>query len=260
MALVARNIVGWTANTDARVEHLYSPQTRWPMLHETFCKLPATFAISLEILREVQKKAQQTFGLRPIVVNPLTKKKRRTYRGIGLTTRPGSTDSRYEAVRFFQEDGTYISSAKSLGRAAIQPQPAQGVEFERMFTEANDVAPDLVQKICSMFPNWDVTKVRLLELQPEGVVPPHYDHPYYEQIRLHAVIETNPDVYWEVAGRQFQIPADGNLYWFDAGRVHSVYNFGSTPRTVLSIHLCPKQVHRSEHMDVNELLRTGRLW
>ncbi len=230
------------------------------MLHEAFHKLPEPFSIPMDLLRAALARARMTFGLEPIVVNPMTKKKRRTYRGIGLTARPGSSDSCYEAVRYFREDGTYISSAKSLGIAALQPPAARGVDFERQFTEPNSVAPDLVRRIRSMFKNWDVTKVRLTELQPEGVVPPHYDHPYYEQVRLHAVIETNSDVYWEVAGQQFQIPADGHLYWFDAGRIHSVYNFGSTPRTVLSIHLCPKQTLVPEQTDFNGLLRSGRLW
>jgi hypothetical protein len=54
---------------------------------------------------------------------------------------------------------------------------------------------------------------------------------------VHACIESNPDVVWEVEGEQFSIPCDGNFYWFDTGRYHAVKNNGLSPRVAFSINL-----------------------
>ena len=236
---IRRDIQGWTGGTEGRIAHLYRPHTDWPKLSEYFLKLPPAFDIPIDELRRCMKNVRKNFGLRPIIVDSKTGKKRRTYRGIGLTTRPHSNDPIYEASQYFNPEGDFVSSAKSLGLSGIEIPGSRSSLFEREFDVVNSVAPQLAESLKARFGRWVVTKIRIMELLPEGVIAPHVDHPYYEQIRLHAVIESNPNVFWEVEGHQFQIPCDGSLYWFDTGRVHSVYNFGDAPRAVLSLHLCP---------------------
>lgn len=240
---ISRDIVGWTAGTESRVEHLYAPHTKWDKLTKISSKLPDRFSLPIDDLLEQLMAIRSRFRFEPILVNPDKGKKRRTYRGIGLTSRTGSEDRLYEASRYFEPSGRLVSSAKSMGIAGVDRPDAKKVDFEREFSNTNEVAPELVRKIREKFSAWTLTKVRLMELHPEGRVAPHFDHPYYDQIRLHYVIESNSDVFWEVEGTQFQIPADGALYWFDTGRIHSVYNFGKTVRTVLSLHLCRNETH-----------------
>lgn len=253
--------MGWTAGTEPRVEHLYAPHTKWDKLSPSYTKLPDRFDIPIQELRECLNSIRARFQLEPILVDPSLGKKRRTYRGIGLTSRPGSEDRIYEASRYFGVEGVLVSSAKSMGITCLDHADSKKADFEREFCDANEVAPDLVLRIREKFKLWTLTKVRIMELHPEGRVAPHFDHPYYDQIRLHYVIESNPEVFWEVEGRQFQIPADGSLYWFDTGRIHSVYNFGKTVRTVLSLHLCPRpsDLGFSSALEFEENLRTGRL-
>ena len=237
---ISRDIVGWTANTEDRVASLYAPSTRWEKLPEWTCRLPDRFSIPVEDLRYQLDQVRSRFKIEPIIVDPETGKRRLTYRGIGLTSRSGSTDPIYEAAQFFSAKGEFVSSAKSMGYSGVSQAGSREAEFEKEFAYENEVAPDFVRQLRSLFKRWNLTKVRIMELHPEGRVAPHFDHPYYEQIRFHYVIETNADVFWEVEGHQFQVPNDGSLHWFDTGRIHSVYNFGETVRTVLSLHLCPK--------------------
>lgn len=236
-----RNCAGWTQGLGSRVEYLYRPTTEWDRLEKRFVRLPDKYARDLEAMRATVAAVRSCYSLESIIVNPVSGKRRRTYRGIGLTARPHSVDPLYEAVRYYSPEGSYQSSAKGLGSSNVNPENPLRALDEREFSVANQVAPDLVTDIKAMFQDWSVSKVRLVDLLPGGVVPPHYDHAYYQQIRLHYVVETNPDVFWEVDGESFQIPADGALYWFDTGLVHSICNFGKTVRTVLSIHLEPPE-------------------
>mgnify|MGYP000884226427 CR=1 FL=1 len=243
---------GWTANTEQRVEHLYSPFTKWNKLTDKFVKLHSKYDLPVENLENLLKNIVNKHPLESIIINPQTMKKRLTYRGIGLTRREKTLDPIYEASQYYNSHGEFVSSAKALGRDGINLEGSKNSDFEREFIIANDVATDFTKNLQSLFTKWTATKIRIMELHPSGVIPPHLDHPYYNQIRIHTVINSNPHVFWEVEGEQFQIPADGSFYWFDTGRIHSVSNLGKTPRSVLSIHLCPP-------LDNNDSPKVGNL-
>ena len=223
------------SNSDTElVEKLYQPFTAWPKLESSVISLPDKYQIDISYLIKALEDVRLKYSLQPIIIDPITKKKRLTYRGIGLTSRKASKDPIYEGAQYYNSSGELVSSAKYDDEST---DSSKTVSFENEFSEINNVAPDLVLKIKSLFDKWTVTKVRLMELHPGGRIPPHHDHPYYDQIRIHYLIETNPDVYWNVEGVNFKMEANGKPFWFDTGRIHSVYNKGSTPRTVLSIHL-----------------------
>jgi quercetin dioxygenase-like cupin family protein len=82
-------------------------------------------------------------------------------------------------------------------------------------------------------------KVRLISLGAKARLKPHIDFPYYEQIRLHAVLRTNSKVWWEIGDQEVQIPADGSFYWYDTGIPHAIRNEGDSDRLILSLHLSP---------------------
>ena len=92
----------------------------------------------------------------------------------------------------------------------------------------------------------------------------HVDFPYYQTIRVHSCLYTNPDVVWKVEDEQFQIPADGNFYWFDTGKYHSVVNNGNETRIVLSINLLvyfnreKKQIY-DHNQDLFDLMDKGQI-
>jgi hypothetical protein len=107
---------------------------------------------------------------------------------------------------------------------------------EKDFNVKTEIFTGYIAEILSKFKS-PLTKTRLLCLKPKGLIAPHVDFPYYEQIRVHACIESNDDTWWEVEGERFKIPSDGNFYWFDTGKYHAVWNDGKTDRTVLSVNL-----------------------
>ena len=91
------------------------------------------------------------------------------------------------------------------------------------------------------------TKVRLTKLEPGGILPTHVDFPYYKCVRLHAMLSTNPYVWFNVGGEKFHLPADGRFYWIDAGKHHAVWNLGDTPRYALSVNLL---IYKDRHGNV----------
>lgn len=82
-----------------------------------------------------------------------------------------------------------------------------------------------------------ITKASILELRSKGYLSSHVDYPYYKGIRLHAMISGGENSYYEVNGEKFQIPADGNWYFIDTGKFHSVWNEGPNNRLTININL-----------------------
>lgn len=238
MAIDRQKVIGSTAGGWSEVAHYYSPATKWPKCDQLYLKLPETYLLPSDMLAELTKKVISENLFEPIIIDSKTGKRRRTYRGVGLTYRPGAEDPTHDAAKYYGSDGRFDSTAVGPSVKGERSFSIGSTDVDRDFSETNEVAPNLVASIRSLFKS-PVTKIRLLELLPSGVVASHVDLPYYQQIRLHTVLTTNHDVSWEVEGHQFQIPADGRLHWFDTGRMHSVYNFGSTSRIILSIHLNP---------------------
>jgi hypothetical protein len=229
-----KRIQNKTAHLEKLTQHLYYPDTQWPILSSSFVRLSENYKIDLPYVLSHLQELKKAHRFQPIILN--TKKKRRTYAGIGLTAAAESKDPLYEASSYFNKDGEFISTAKS--ETIIETTQASNNNQVII----NNVAPHIASELFSMF-KLPILKIRIMELAPWGVLAPHFDCPYYEEIRLHCVLESNDQVFWEVDGQSFQIPTDGHFYWFDTGKFHSVYNLGKTTRSVLSVHLNTKVAH-----------------
>jgi quercetin dioxygenase-like cupin family protein len=217
-------------------DSLYSPHTEWPKLPFHYLKLPAKYSFDLDRLRSQFNEIAGTQKLSPILTGESGKRRTR-YQGIGLTHRSGSTNPLYDAIEWHGKDGEYNSTTVHVGRDAL-PKYDHLIKHngDRDFTERNSLCSGYLQSILDQFSS-PITKARFAEMKPGGFLTPHFDAPYYEQIRVHAALFTNPEVWWEVEGDRFQIPADGHFYFFDAGKVHSVSNQGSESRVVLTVQL-----------------------
>lgn len=221
------------------VDVLYSPQTSWKKINENVIQLPDVYSFDLEKARYEYKKVTEKFSLNPFeYVKNGVSLSRRSYRGLGLTHQPGAEDKLYDALALYTNDkklniyDTFkLSSEKIDGKNRDFP-----ILNETGFSEKTDACSPFFSEIIDKFKS-TYTKVRFLSLSPGGLIPPHIDFPYYQGIRVHASIFTNPDVVWEIDGQQFQIPADGHFYWFDTGKYHAVKNYGKEDRVVLSVNL-----------------------
>jgi quercetin dioxygenase-like cupin family protein len=222
-------------------KEFFSPFTKWPSVGPNFIALPGSYSFDLEAARLEIEKIVKDFKLRPFTVGSKhgVQRSRRTYRGLGFTSRPNSEDPEYDALNLYGKEGGRLDIYNTFAKVSEKlPCEERVVEMldESNFSELTRACTpfiwDQLKKFKSPF-----SKVRLLELMPGGIIPPHIDFPYYEGIRVHAVIYSNPKVIWEVNGEQFQLPEDGRFYWFDTGKYHSVKNNGDTPRLVLSINL-----------------------
>ncbi|MFZ3229642.1 MAG: aspartyl/asparaginyl beta-hydroxylase domain-containing protein [Pseudobdellovibrio sp.] len=212
----------------------YSPYTEWDPTTVQFCRLPDFYSFEIEKLRSQILEVGGKVGYFPLNKIDATFDKR--YNGFGFTSRNSAPDPDHDAFRLYNENGEFDSSSclnKTMNQL-LSEEPIH--KFERNFTEKTKHYGGYLDKVLSRFKS-PMTKVRVMKLDPGGIVPKHFDYPYYENIRVHAAIETNTNVEWKVEDQTFSIPADGNFYWFDTGRFHQVSNFGNSPRIVLSVHL-----------------------
>jgi len=108
--------------------------------------------------------------------------------------------------------------------------------YENDFTEKTSIYNDYFNTIFSKFRS-SISKASILELKNKGFLASHVDFPYYKGIRLHATISGGENAYYEIAGEKFQIPADGNWYFIDTGKYHSVWNEGPEDRITINVNL-----------------------
>lgn len=107
------------------------------------------------------------------------------------------------------------------------------------FTQETEILTDVFRHEFSKFHS-TITKASILNLKSKGWLAAHVDFPYYQGIRLHASISGCSNAWYEVDGEKFQIPEDGNWYFIDTGKFHSVWNYGPEDRVTLNINLlCP---------------------
>ena len=215
-------------------EHWYSPHTDFKRIEPNVIKLPDYYSFDLEKVRSQVNSIQEDHGYKPFEV--AKNKRRLTYQGIGLTAKPGAEDPLYDALNLYGKDGklSITEAFETMGNA--NDKKAVMNLAEKDFSEPTEIFDGYIKEVLSKFKS-PLTKTRLLNLKRKGVLAPHVDFPYYEQIRVHACIFESPDAWWEVEGERFKIPADGNFYWFDTGKYHAVWNDGADDRVVLSVNL-----------------------
>lgn len=230
-----------TTNDSHFLDEFYSPFTEWPKISSNYLQLPEKYSFDLTEMRQECEKLTENFKLKPFPIRAAdgSTRERLSYRGLGLSARPGSDDPLYDGLHLYGQGGTELNIRETFAKMSERMSGKErqvAILDESGFSELTSACGDYFQKILARF-NSPFSKVRLLELYPGGIIPPHFDFPYYRGIRVHAAIHTTPDVIWEVDGEQFSLPADGNFYWFDTGKYHAVRNFGKKPRLVLSINL-----------------------
>lgn len=214
----------------------YSPYTRFDSIIPNLIKLPQYYSFDLEKLKEQVCCIKSEYGFKPFPIKKDGSKVRRTYQGIGLTAKEGASDPLYDALRLYGNNGELDITDVFLKQSNSNEQKEFSTLSEKDFNVKTEIFTGYIAEILSRFMS-PLTKTRLLCLKPKGMIAPHVDFPYYEQIRVHACIESNDNTWWEVDGERFQIPCDGNFYWFDTGKYHAVWNDGKTDRTVLSVNL-----------------------
>jgi hypothetical protein len=152
------------------------------------------------------------------------------YRGLGFFTRP-SSESPLED-HFVRRDAEY----GQVFPDDLHLQDRLPKLIEDDFTSPTSLLDAYFQSIFSVFKS-TVNKASLLELRAGGWLGSHVDFPYYKTVRLHASISGCNNAWYEINGEQFQIPEDGNWYFIDTGKYHSVWNTGPEHRTTLNINL-----------------------
>jgi hypothetical protein len=108
--------------------------------------------------------------------------------------------------------------------------------IENDFTNPTSILDDYFTEVFGVFKS-TVSKASLLDLRPLGWLGSHVDFPYYKTVRLHASISGNENAWYEVNGERFQLPADGNWYFIDTGKYHSIWNNGPSSRITLNVNL-----------------------
>ena len=229
----------------------YWPYTKWKISESYFQKLPEHYSFNYQELKDYLGLVTNEVGLIGLNTPQHPDAYTSGYRGLGFTYRECSNDPHHDAFKIFNEKEEYFGSAtsKRTMKSLLDNQAVH--RFERDFVEKTKFYSGPLERVLSKFKS-QITKVRLIELKAGESVHEHFDYPYYENVRIHASILTNENVFWWVEDKKFSIPADGNFYWFDTGRFHKIENNGDTPRLILSVHLSVyKNIHGDQIYDEN---------
>jgi hypothetical protein len=211
------------------------PLTEWyaeqPILPYNHFKLPSQYSFNIDEMREhVAKLAEHTKSIQA----SSTGRKFSKYRGLGFFARPDSDKPLEDHfIRRDEEFGQVFPDDLHL-------QERLPRLYEDDFTEPTEILDDYFTKIFDKFKS-PISKSSLLELRSGGWLGAHVDFPYYKTVRLHASISGCNNAWYEVNGERFQIPEDGNWYFIDTGKYHSVWNKGPEHRVTLNINLSVSQ-------------------
>lgn len=225
-------------NTNSKAHNLfYEPHTPWKKIPLNHFKLPSKYSFDLDAVRKQVDEITNQHGLHPY---PLKLGKHdynsKTYHGICFTARPGVSSPLTDGLVVRQSGSSEPLETKKVFLDKKEGVSSPSTIDESEFTEKTSIYSGYIGSVLDRFAS-PKTKVRLISMLPGGSLDFHVDFPYYQQVRLHAAIYTNPSCFWEVDGEVFQIPADGNFYWLDAGKPHRAWNDGSTQRLLLSVNL-----------------------
>jgi hypothetical protein len=209
------------------------PLDKWyenfPKLPYNVFKLPDYYSFDIEEMRLKIKSVLEEQDTISIVKNETGGRFSR-YRGLGFYARANS-DSPLE--------DHFIRRDNNVGR--VYPDDLHLKDslpdlYESDFTEPTAILNEYFKSIFSKFKS-PITKASLLDLRSGGWLGSHVDFPYYKGIRLHASIWGSQNAWYEIDGDRFQIPEDGNWYFIDTGKYHSVWNQGPNHRLTLNVNL-----------------------
>lgn len=114
------------------------------------------------------------------------------------------------------------------------------VADELNYNTRNHLVQGLFEKILDSFDD-KVTRVRLAWLSPNFSIKPHVDYDPSYITRLHLPIITNPDCYMHVFRNNVEYkthyPADGRLYFLNAGLKHFASNQSNEGRLHLIVDM-----------------------
>lgn len=202
---------------------------QYPKLPYNVFKLPEQYSFNLETMRSNVEKLLETINTQSITKNSEGNRFSR-YRGLGFFSRIDSTSP--------LEDH-FIRRDRTLGQ--VYPDDLHLNSrlpdlYEDDFTEPTAILDQYFQQVFSVFKS-KISKASLLELRSGGWLGSHIDFPYYKTIRLHASIRGNENAWYEIDGEKFQLPQDGNWYFIDTGKYHSIWNEGPNHRLTLNVNL-----------------------
>ena len=195
-----------------------------------FFKLPSTYSFDLDKMRRHVDNLLEQHQTISITKNKDGDKFNR-YRGLGFYSRQGS-DTPLEDHFIRRDELTGEVYPDDLHLNNNLPQL-----IENDFTNPTSILDDYFTEVFGVFKS-KISKASLLDLRPLGWLGSHVDFPYYKTVRLHASISGNENAWYEVNGERFQLPADGNWYFIDTGKYHSIWNDGRKNRVTLNINLC----------------------
>lgn len=163
-----------------------------------------------------------------------------------------------ESEKFRQIQLTEFDRSKSQGKVQIKPTTMiervkrQRADDPRYVPEADDlnygVRTELVkgeiEKVFNLFTS-RITRARLAYLAPGHEIKPHFDYDPSYVCRFHIPVLTSPQVkmYVERMGtvHQQHLPADGRVYFFNAGFKHWVKNDSDQDRLHLIVDVHGQQ-------------------
>jgi len=229
---IKRNTQPWGDSIDT-IKHS-KPLDAWytdcKPLPYNFFKLPSTYSFDLDKMRRHVDNLLEQHQTISITKNKDGDKFNR-YRGLGFYSREGS-DTPLEDHFIRRDELTGEVYPDDLHLNNNLPQL-----IENDFTNPTSILNDYFTEVFGVFKS-KVSKASLLDLRPLGWLGSHVDFPYYKTVRLHASISGNKNAWYEVNGERFQLPADGNWYFIDTGKYHSIWNDGRENRVTLNINLC----------------------
>jgi hypothetical protein len=202
---------------------------QYPKLPYNVFKLPEQYSFDLETMRSNVEKLLETINTQSITKNSEGNRFSR-YRGLGFFSRIDSSTP--------LEDH-FIRRDRTLGQ--VYPDDLHLNSqlpnlYEDDFTEPTVILDQYFQQVFAVFKS-KISKASLLELRAGGWLGSHVDFPYYKTIRLHASIRGNENAWYEIDGEKFQLPQDGNWYFIDTGKYHSIWNDGPEHRLTLNVNL-----------------------
>ena len=123
--------------------------------------------------------------------------------------------------------GLYYTKPDYTGKEIIRERKVDESKYTEFCKEYSGTYFEEIHKELSE--RWIIGRMRLLLLEPRTCLSYHRD----PEPRLHMAVDTNPGAFLVIDDEQFNIPADGSVWFTDTTNYHTAYNGGETNR----IHL-----------------------